>query len=258
VLATLLSIYLYRVQRITRTLEIRFEERTRERTRIARDLHDSLLQGIQGLMLKFHALARTMPERSPARIGIEGNLRQARELVEGVRTRVGELRKQDEPKAKLEELLRDFGGKLPASSSRACEISVVGEARPLDPIAFEEVLFVGREAISNAMLHAEATRIEVELTYRTKELLLRVSDDGKGVDSNTLESGRAGHWGLQGMRERAGSLGAVLELWSRPGVGTDVQLVVPGAVAYGRQRPRKDESLLKRLTRVIFTGRSSS
>jgi len=255
-LAALLSVYLYRVQRITRTLEIRFEERMRERTRIARDLHDSLLQGIQGLMLKFHALARTLPDHSAPRIGIEGNLRQARELIEGVRARVGELRKQDEPKAKLEELLRGLGDKLPTSSSIAFEVSVVGEARPLDPIAFEEVLFVGREAISNAMLHAGASQIEVELTYRAKELLLRVSDDGGGVDAKTLESGRAGHWGLQGMRERARSLSAVLELWSRPAVGTDVQLVVPGAVAYGRQRSGTDDSAIKRMMRALFTGRS--
>jgi ligand-binding sensor domain-containing protein/signal transduction histidine kinase len=235
-LAIVFGIYRFRVKRIMRTLEIRFEERTHERARIARDLHDSLLQGIQGLTLKFDALTRTMPERSPARMSIEGNLRQARELIKEVRTRVGELRKQDEPKAKLEELLRDFGATVFRSASTAFEVSVVGEAHPLDPIAFEEALLIGKEAIANAMLHAEATRVEVELTYRAKGLTLRVSDNGKGLDSKTLESGRVGHWGLQGMRERAHSLGAALELWSRPGAGTVIQLIMPGAVAYGHRR----------------------
>ena len=253
-LAIVFSIYQYRVQRITRTLEIRFEERTRERTRIARDLHDSLLQGIQGLNLKYHALARTMPERSPARSTIEGYVRQARELIEEVRTRVRELRKQDEPKTTLAELLRDFADVVPRASSTVFEIAVVGEERPLDPIALEELLLVAREAISNAMVHADATRVEAELTYRAKELMLRISDDGKGIDSKTLESGRPGHWGLQGMRERARSLGAVLELWSRAGAGTELKLIVPGAVAYGRRRRGADDGPIKRVMRVIFKG----
>jgi ligand-binding sensor domain-containing protein/signal transduction histidine kinase len=235
-IALAVGIYLYRVQRITRALEIRFDERTRERTRIARDLHDSLLQGIQGLTLKFHALARTMPAESPARVSIEGNLRQARELIEDVRTRVCDLRTQDEPRAALQDLLRDFSAILSKSSPTAVEMSVVGETRPLDPIAFEEVLLIGREAVANAMAHADAARIDVELTYRARELTLRVSDDGNGMDAKTLEGGRAGHWGLHGMRERAASLRAVLEVWSRPGAGTEVELVVPGQVAYGRRR----------------------
>jgi ligand-binding sensor domain-containing protein/signal transduction histidine kinase len=253
-LALVCSLYLYRVRRITRALEIRFDERIRERTRIARDLHDSLLQGIQGLTLKFHALAHTMPEGSHTRISMERSLRQARELIEEVRTRVRELRTQDEPRGALEELLRECSDHLPKSSDTACEISVVGQPRPLDPVAFEEVLRVGREAISNAITHAGAAQIEAELTYRDRELTLKVSDDGKGMDANTLEAGRAGHWGLKGMRERAGSLRAVLELWSRPGGGTVVQLVVPASVAYAHRRPG-NESRIRRIIRMIVTNR---
>lgn len=253
-LVLVFSLYLYRVRRITHALEIRFDERIRERTRIARDLHDSLLQGIQGLTLKFHALARTMPEGSATRVGMEGSLRQARELIEEVRTRVGELRTHDEPAGGLEELLREFSDILPKSSGATFEMSVVGEPRPLDPLAFEEVLLIGREAISNAVTHAESRRIEAELTYRDRELTLKVSDDGKGMDANTLEAGRAGHWGLKGMRERARSLGAELELWSRPGAGTVMQLAVPGAAAYARRRPGT-ESRVRRVIRAAVTHR---
>jgi signal transduction histidine kinase len=253
VLALMLAagIYLYRVQRITRALEIRFDERMRERTRIARDLHDSLLQGFQGLTLKFHGLAHTLAPGSPIRASIEANLRQARELIEDVRSRVRDLRAQDEPPAALEDRLQAFHDTLPKTSSASFEIKVVGETRALDPIAFEEVFHVGSEAIANALSHAEAARIDVELTYRTKNLTLRISDDGKGIDSLILESGRAGHWGLLGMHERARSIGAVLEVWSRPGAGTDIHLVVPGAAAYGRRRSPADASLVTRLLRVF-------
>jgi signal transduction histidine kinase len=243
------------VQRITRTLQIRFDERVRERTRIARDLHDSLLQGFQGVTLKFHALAHTLAPDSPIRAKIEENLRQARQLIEDVRTRVRELRTQEEPPAALEEMLQQVRDIFPDASTTAFETNVVGEGRQLDPIAFEEVLQIGREAISNAVTHAQASRIDVEITYRSKDLTLRVSDDGKGMDAKTLESGRAGHWGLQGMRERARSLRAVLEVWSRPGAGTDVQLVVPATVAYGPRRATAHVTLLKRLMRVIERGR---
>jgi ligand-binding sensor domain-containing protein/signal transduction histidine kinase len=254
-LALAAGVYRYRVQRITRTLEIRFDERTRERTRIARDLHDSLLQGFQGLTLKYHALAHTLVAGSSIRTSMEANLRQARLLIEDVRTRVRDLRSPDEPQAAVEDLLRDFTDTLPKLSATAVQIRVIGESRPLDPIAFEEVLLIGREAISNAMTHAIAARIEAELTYKARELMLRVSDNGKGMDAKTLEAGRAGHWGLQGMRERAQSLGAVLEVWSRPGSGTDIQLLVPGTTAYGRFASGAKVSPIERWMLAIAAGR---
>jgi signal transduction histidine kinase len=254
-LALAAGIYRYRVQTITRALEIRFDERTRERTRIARDLHDSLLQGFQGLTLKYHALAHTLTPGSSARTSIEANLRQARKLIEDVRTRVQDLRSADEPQAALEDLLREFTDILAKPSATAFEIRVIGEPRLLDPIALEEVLLVGKEAISNAMTHADAARIEVELTYEARELMLRVSDNGIGMDTKTLEAGRPGHWGLQGMRERAVSLGAVLEVWSRQGGGTDIHLFVPGAAAYRRLRTGANAGPIKRFMLAIAAGR---
>jgi len=249
-----ISIYRYRLQQITRALEIRFDERIRERTRIARDLHDSLLQGFTGLTLKFHALAYSLGAGDPIRTRIEDNLRHARELMEETRSRVRDLRGQDEPDASLEELLQEFADILPGSESTRFELRVVGVPRQVDSMAFEEILLMGREAISNALAHAAATRVEVELTYGARDLTLRVSDDGKGMDAKTLEGGREGHWGLQGMRERAQSLGASLELWSRPAEGTDIQLVVPGAIAYPGSRSGKAATPLERLLRMITGG----
>jgi signal transduction histidine kinase len=249
-----ISIYRYRLQQITRALEIRFDERIRERTRIARDLHDSLLQGFTGLTLRFHALAYSLAADNPIRTRIEGNLRHARELMEETRTRVRDLRSQDEPQASLEELLREFIDTLTRSASTKFELRVVGVTKRVDSMASEEILLVGREAISNAMTHAAATRVEVELTYSARNLTLRVSDDGKGMDAQTLEAGREGHWGLQGMRERAQSLGASLELWSRPGEGTDIQLVVPGAIAYPDSRSKSAATPMKRLLRLFIGG----
>jgi len=231
-------IYRYRLQQITRALEIRFDERLRERTRIARDLHDSLLQGFTGLTLKFHALAYSLGGDNPIRARIEENLRHARELMEETRARVRDLRSQDEH-ANLEELLQEYADTLPGSGTTRFELRVVGVPRRIDSMAFEEILLIGREAISNALAHAAATRVEVELTYSNRDLTLRVSDDGKGMDANTLQAGREGHWGLQGMRERAQLLGASLEVWSRPGEGTDIQLVVSGMIAYQGSRSRK-------------------
>ena len=254
--ATAFAIYRYRLNRIMRALEIRLDERIRERTRIARELHDSLLQGFQGLTLKFHALAHSLAPGSSVRSSIEGNLKQAREIIEEARARVRDLRIQDEPQASLEALVDEFAAILPRPSSTALELRVVGTTQRLNPIAFDEILFVGREAIANAINHAEAARVEVELTYGAREMTLRVSDDGKGMDSKTLEAGRQGHWGLQGMRERALSLGASLEVWSNLGAGTDIQLVVPGAVAYTASRSRSRTSLVRWLLRRVAGGKS--
>jgi signal transduction histidine kinase len=174
--------------------------------------------------------------------------------MEETRARVRDLRGQDEPNASLEELLQEFADILPDAASTRFDLRVVGVPKQVDSMAFEEILLVGREAISNAMAHAAATRVEVELTYGARDLTLRVTDDGKGMDAKTLEAGREGHWGLQGMRERAQSLGASLELWSRSAEGTDIQLVVPGAIAYPGSRSRKAATGVMRFLRMITGG----
>jgi signal transduction histidine kinase len=109
---------------------------------------------------------------------------------------------------------------------------VQGQPRALHPVILDEVCRIGREAIFNAFLHARATRIEVEIEYTTGHLHILVRDDGIGIDPEILRSGREGHWGLIGMRERAHRIGATLKLFSRAEAGTEVELAIPGHIAY--------------------------
>ena len=101
----------------------------------------------------------------------------------------------------------------------------------------DEVYRISRETLRNAFAHAAAGHIEVEIHYDRDQLRVRIRDDGKGIDPKTLEDGgRPGHWGISGMHERAQRIGAQLAFWSEVGAGTEVQLTVPGAVAYKRHR----------------------
>jgi signal transduction histidine kinase len=109
------------------------------------------------------------------------------------------------------------------------------------PLARDESYRIAREAVRNAIQHARAQRIEVELVYGEKSFCLRIRDDGIGVDATVLEaSRRGGHWGIQGMRERAQSFGAHLEMWSEHGAGTELLLEIPATAAYGRGTARAD------------------
>jgi signal transduction histidine kinase len=111
---------------------------------------------------------------------------------------------------------------------------VAGSPRDLHPILRDEIYRIGREALQNAFRHARASHVEAEITYEPKLFRLRIRDDGRGIEPQTLDTGeRRGHWGLPGMRERAEQIGARLDIWSRPSAGTEIELSVPGPVAYG-------------------------
>jgi signal transduction histidine kinase len=136
-----------------------------------------------------------------------------------------------------------LGKELAAADSRPPEftVQVEGAQRDLRPILRDEVYFLAGEALRNAFRHADARRIEVEIRYEERQLRLRVRDDGKGIDANLLvDSGRAGHFGLRGMRERAKQVGGKLTMWSELESGTEVELSIPAAHAYARFRaPRR-------------------
>ena len=117
--------------------------------------------------------------------------------------------------------------------SATFRVSVEGRPRELHPILRDDIYRIAREALRNAFSHAQASKIEVEITYSERLLWLRIRDDGKGVDPKLLGAGRDGHWGLLGMRERAEEIGAQLEIWSEIGAGTEVELRIPGSIAYG-------------------------
>ena len=226
------SAFIYRLRSAKVAIQQHLSARLSERERIARELHDTLLQGIQGLLLKFHALANTLPGESSPRQTLDGLLAQTRGVIEEARARVRDLRGMQAPLTNLADLLGAYGGKYLQVSSAEFTVSVMGRASTLNPIAADEALSIAREAIANAFMHADATHIEVEVTYGPRALVLRVRDNGKGMDQATLDSGRAGHWGIVGMRERARSFGAELKIWSRLGSGTAIELDIPAAVAY--------------------------
>jgi signal transduction histidine kinase len=153
---------------------------------------------------------------------------EGRRLVEG-------LRVHGKDGLEIADALRDAGTELAKDGSATFQVIVEGQPRALHVVAADELYWVGREALINAFHAARAARIELELTYGRKELRLSVRDDGAGIDPAVLESGgRPGHWGIRGMKERAARIGARLEIASRAGAGTEIDLRVPGAVAYRR------------------------
>jgi signal transduction histidine kinase/ligand-binding sensor domain-containing protein len=224
----------------TAQLKRRLEERAQERVRIARDLHDTLLQGIQGLILCFHSDIEDVPEDLPARAMLEKTLTRAEGVIAEGRERVRTLRSEESTATDLPEALAQVSSSLGLNDSTAIEFLVEGEPRPLRTIVHDEVYSIGREAISNALHHARSTRIEVEITYGPTNLRLRCRDNGRGMSRERLEAGSpTGHWGITGMKERASRIGATLNIWSTPGAGTEVEVNVPASTAYFIDRSRR-------------------
>ena len=229
------TLYLVRLKQMEAEIRARIEERLGERERIARELHDTLLQGIQGLILRFQAVAERIPASEPARQMIEKVLDRADEVLVQGRDRVKNLRLNAQTKTlreALTDVIKDF------AVSKGVEFSVVveGDLRKLNPLVRDEAYWIGHEALVNALHHAGAKHIEVEIAYDSAHLRLRIRDDGSGIDPKIIEAGgKPGHWGMRGMRERATKIGAHLETWSRPGAGTELELRIPGSIAYSAQ-----------------------
>ncbi|NTX37224.1 ATPase [Myxococcus sp. CA033] len=240
-------LYLLRLRQVRARLRRLLEERHLERERIARELHDTLLQGIHGLVLRFQAAAEMVPTGHPARVAMEKSLERADQvLVEG-RDRVMDLRATTVDPGELSTAFTQLGEELGHERRSALHVVVEGTPVALDPVVRDEVFRIGREALANAFQHAGARRIEVVLTYDFAQLRLRVRDDGRGVEEAFLQAGgKPGHWGLSGMRERAVKLGARLDIRGRENAGTEVELRVPAATAY-QDFPRGTWHRLRRL-----------
>jgi signal transduction histidine kinase len=227
-----------RVRKLTETqLALRFEERLAERTRIARELHDTLLQSVQGLMLHFQAVNDLLPPGN-AKEALEKALDRADQAIVEGRDAIQNLRSSTTITNDLAEAITFLGEELAGArdsetASATFRVSIEGKPRDLHPVLRDDIYRIAREAMRNAFRHAQASKIEADITYGERLLRLRIRDDGKGIDPNLLEAGRDGHWGLPGMRERAEQIGGRLEMWSEVGAGTEVELRIPGSVAYG-------------------------
>jgi signal transduction histidine kinase/ligand-binding sensor domain-containing protein len=239
-IALLTGLYRVRMRQVAAQVRGRLEARLAERERIARELHDTLLQGVQGLIWRFQAATNRIPPDQVARQQMDESLDQADKLLEESRNRVKDLRTgAREDAADLTQALAAEGEQLAQQHSVKFQVSVEGAPRDLHPLVREEGFLIAREALGNAFRHSGARGIEAEVTYGAGALRVRVRDDGRGIGASVLEAGgRPGHYGLIGMRERAKKLGGHLEIWSKPEAGTEIDLRVPAHVAYRRSQGR--------------------
>jgi signal transduction histidine kinase/ligand-binding sensor domain-containing protein len=238
-----------RIRQTVATVQAQFRERMLERERIAGDLHDTLLQGYLSASLQAHAAFGRLAEDSPARQPLSRALElmgkaseESRIALRGIRSsRLGDL--------ELGQALARVPQELAASADVGFRVRVEGHSRSLRPVLLDDVYRIGREAIVNAFQHAGATNIEVEVEYASNRLRMLIQDNGCGMDAQMLQSGKAGHWGLKGIRERAERIGAKLNLFSNPGAGTQVVLTVPGELAFQREDVGKRRGWVYRLFR---------
>lgn len=232
--AAAITLALYQVwhYQITRKLNLRFEERLAERTRVAQELHDTLLQGVLSASMQLHVAVDQLPENSPSRPALNRVLQLMGRVVDEGRNTLRGLRSSIESAQDLENSFSRVPQELGMSEGIDFRVVVEGACVPLRSLVRDDIYSIGREALVNAFRHAQASRIDVQLDYAPSQLRVVVRDDGCGIDTNVLKSGRDGHWGLSGMRERAGRIGARFKVLSRAGAGTEVELCVPADIAF--------------------------
>jgi signal transduction histidine kinase/ligand-binding sensor domain-containing protein len=215
----------------------RVEERTQERERIAREIHDTLLQSVQGLIMRFHNIAEDIPATQPAHRQMLDALDSADTVVIEGRDRVHELRRWSETHS-LSDVVARTAERLLSPDDVEARVLVEGRPRELHPLIADELLRITDEALFNVARHAHARQVEIEIVYGVRALTLRITDDGAGIAPEIVAEGeRTGHFGLLGMRERAAKIGAQIAIVSAQGGGTEVEIMVAAAIAYA-DRPR--------------------
>jgi signal transduction histidine kinase/ligand-binding sensor domain-containing protein len=231
VLAILLFVRL-RMRALAAQMNMRFEERLAERTRIAQELHDTLLQGFMSASMQLHVADDRLPPDSPAKPLLGRVLQLMSRVIDEGRNTVRGLRSSDVVRPNLEEEFSRIQKDLAISTQSEFRVIVEGAPRQLRPIIHDEIYFIGREALANAFRHSGAAEVVVEIEYTTSHLRILVRDNGCGMDPQVLDSGREGHWGLSGMRERAERIGGKLRVLSMASAGTEINLSVPSRLAF--------------------------
>jgi signal transduction histidine kinase/ligand-binding sensor domain-containing protein len=244
----LLGLYQLRLYQLAQEYKARLDERVRERTRMARDLHDTLLQSLSGLMLRLEVVKNRLPA-GRTKDEFEEVLERGDHAIAEGRNAVYDLRWSASVTNELAQALRIVGEELATEDSAALRIVVEGEPRELQPMVRDEIYRIAREGLRNAFTHAGARNIETEILYGSRQFRLRIRDDGRGTPFEFLKKGRPGHYGLSGMRERAETMGTTLNIWSTMGAGTEIDLEIPGSIAYGTSN---------RLFMGIFRGRGKA
>lgn len=239
------GLYHLRVRQLTRRFNVGLEARISERTRIARELHDTLLQSFQGVLIHFQAARNLLPSRpDEAQDKLDVVLDQASQAITEGRDAVQALRESAGMSDNLPHALRALADQLTGDAGPGqiapIEVNVEGSPRGLHPIVRDDVYRIASEAMRNAVRHARARAIQVDIHYDERSLQLRVRDDGTGIDAAVLDGrGVSGHWGLPGMRERAELIGGTLDVRGRLGAGTEVELSLPASKAYATVHRRR-------------------
>jgi signal transduction histidine kinase len=250
-LVLLWALYRLRLHQIAQ----QFNARLDERTRIARDLHDTLLQSFHGLMFRFQAARNMLPRRPEEAIEAldtalertDQAIAEGRDAIQGLRSStVTSNELAQAVRALGNEMSRDMASQDSVHDSAKFHVVVEGPPRDLHPILRDEVYAIAREAVQNAFRHAQARNVEADITYEGSSFQLRIRDDGKGIDPGIVAEGRAGHYGVPGMRERAKRIGGKLDVWTGTGAGTEIELSIPGSIAYGTSPGRSVLGLFRK------------
>jgi signal transduction histidine kinase/ligand-binding sensor domain-containing protein len=240
-LALLWLLYRMRVWQIARAISALFDERLAERTRIAGDLHDTLLQDFQAVLLNFHTVGHLLPDRPVEAVDtLQSAIGDAHHAITEARNAVQGLRLSSQPAIDLDQALLLVPQELCLKHVADFRVTVQGTPQRFRPAMRDEIYLIGREAIANSFRHTEATQIEVEITYSPHAFCARICDNGGGIDPKYLQSGREGHWGILGMRERARRIGARLTFRNVPGSGLEVELHIPGRLVFESRRHRPE------------------
>jgi signal transduction histidine kinase len=245
VFVTLWGLYRLRLYQLSREFNAQLDGRVEERTRVARELHDTMLQSFQASLLQMHAAHSLFSVGSERALQtLDRAITMAAGAIAEGRNAVGELRSPAIGND-LAGALKAVGGELASDGAAKFDLVVEGKPRDLHPIVGNEIYRIGAEALRNAFSHARAHHIEADIRYSDQLVRLRIRDDGAGIGPEILERGRSDHYGLAGMRERAQKIGAKLEIWSGTGQGTEIDLSIPASLAY-RAPSRSRWGLFKR------------
>jgi len=226
------GLYRLRLHQMTKTMNLRFEERLAERMRVAQELHDTLLQGVISASMQLDVAVDHVPADSPVQPALRHILQIMGQVIDEGRNTLRGLRTSTESAHDMELAFLRVPEELGLDHKAAYRVVVEGTPIPLQAVVHDEVYSIGREALVNAFRHSGASSIEVQLEYAVNGLKVLVRDNGRGITPETLRRGREGHWGLSGMRERAERIGAKFKVMSGASAGTEVELSVPGHIVF--------------------------
>jgi signal transduction histidine kinase len=243
--SALSAFYSYRVHRSARQLKLRFEERLAERTRIAQELHDTLLQGVIGAWMQLDIALDRLPEDSAAKPSLAHVLQVMRRVIDDGGTALQRLSSSaGAGSLDLEQAFSRMRQEFDDADQIAFRVTVAGRQRPVHPIIRDEIYRIGREALVNALRHSGAKWIEIEIGYKVRHLRVIIREGGCATDPQVIGSGNEGECGLSGLRERAQAIGARLKVFHPAGSGTEIEVMIPGDVAF-----RPSRSFLRWLAR---------